>query len=78
MRLVIPPPQRLPVEDRPCLHPHAAGMAMGARARVVAVPPARAPEPVRVFETCTPDLPAVVAWLVRCGLDTLAMAATGG
>ena len=76
MRLVLPPPKRLHGEDMPCIHPHAAGMDMGARAIVVAVPPARDPEPVRVFETLTPDLQALVAWLVRCGMDTIAMEST--
>jgi hypothetical protein len=61
----------------PCIHPNAAGMDIGARAIVVAVPPARDPEPVRVFETCTPALHVLVAWLVRCGIDTIAMASTG-
>ena len=77
MSLVIPPPKRLHVDEMPCIHPHAAGMDIGARAIVVAVPPARAPEPVRVFETFTPALHAVVAWLVQCGIDTVAMASTG-
>ena len=77
MRLVLPPPKRLHVDERPCLHPNAAGMDIGARAMVVAVPPARDPEPVRVFETFTPDLHALVAWLVRCGIDTIAMESTG-
>ena len=39
MSLVIPPPKRLHVEDMPCIHPNAAGMDIGARAIVVAVPP---------------------------------------
>ena len=38
------------------MHPNAAGMDSGARASVVAVPPERDAEPVRVFETFTPDL----------------------
>src|SRR5437016_7914429 len=61
----------------PCIHLNAAGMDIGARAIVHAVPPARAPEPVCVFEMFTPDLHALVAWLVRCGIDTVAMESTG-
>ena len=61
----------------PCIHPSAAGMDIGARALVVAVPPDRLPAPVRVFETCTPDLHALVAWLVQGGIDTVAMESTG-
>jgi hypothetical protein len=43
----------------------------------VAVPPDRDPEPVRVFQTFTPDLHALVAWLLTCGIDTVAMESTG-
>ena len=77
MRLVIPPPKRVRVAEMPCLHPNAAGMDIGARAIVVAVPPARDTEPVRVFETFTPEFHALVAWLVRCDTDTIAMESTG-
>ena len=77
MSLVIPPPTRVRMDDMPSIHPNAAGMDIGARAIVVAVPPARAPEPVRVFETCTPDLHALVDWLLQCGIDTVVMASTG-
>ena len=77
MSLVLPPPKRLRVEERPGIHPNAAGMAIGARALVVAVPPDRTPEPVCVFETFTPALHALVAWLVQCGIDTVAMESTG-
>jgi transposase len=52
-------------------------MAIGARAMVVAVPPDRASEPVRVCETVTLELHAWVAWLVACHIDTVAMASTG-
>ena len=34
-------------------------------------------EPVRVFATFTPDLHALVAWLIACGIDTVAMESTG-
>jgi transposase len=77
MSLVLPPPKRLRVEDMPCIHPNAAGMDIGARAIVVAVPPDRTLDPVRVFETFTPDLQALVAWLLHCGIDTVAMESTG-
>jgi transposase len=52
-------------------------MDIGAEEIVVAVPPDRDPEPVRVFRTFTPDLHALVAWLVACGIDTVAMESTG-
>jgi transposase len=52
-------------------------MDLGASALVVAGPPDRAAEPVRVFETCTPDRHALVDWLIACHIDTVALEATG-
>jgi hypothetical protein len=37
------------------LHPYAAGIDMGSRLHVVAVPPARAPEPVRTSQRVPED-----------------------
>ena len=77
MRLVIPPPTRVRLDERPAIHPHAAGMDIGARALVVAVPPARAPEPVRVFETCTPARHAVVDGRRQGSIDPGVLASPG-
>ncbi len=70
-------PQRVQLDGLPCIHPNAAGMDLGAEEIVVAVPPDRDPVPVRVFRTFTPDLEALVAWLVSGGIDTVAMESTG-
>src|SRR5688572_19653670 len=70
-------PKTLQIEGLPTIHPNSAGMDIGADEIVVAVPPDRDPEPVRVFRTFTPDLHALVAWLVACGIDTVAMESTG-
>ncbi len=70
-------PKRLQLEDLNCIHPNAAGLDIGSEEIVVAVPPERDPQPVRVFRTFTPDLHALVAWLVACGIDTVAMESTG-
>jgi hypothetical protein len=59
------------------MHPHAAGMDIGARELVVAVPTDRDATPVRAFATFTPGLHALVAWLLPCGIDTVAMESTG-
>jgi transposase len=67
--------QRL--EDLSCVHPNAAGLDIGSEEIVVAVPPDRDPVPVRVFQTFTPDLHALLAWLVACGIDTVAMESRG-
>jgi transposase len=77
MKRTSPTPKRPRWDDMPCIHPNAAGMDIGASAIVVAVPPERDAEPVRVFETFTPDLHALVDWLIQCGIDTVAMESTG-
>jgi transposase len=72
-----PTPKHIRWDDLSCIHPNAAGMDIGASAIVVAVPPDRDAEPVRVFETFTPDLRALVDWLIACHIDTVAMESTG-
>jgi transposase len=61
----------------PVLHPHAAGIDIGAREIYVAVPPDRDAKPVRVFATFTEDLLALRDWLLKCGVLTVAMESTG-
>ena len=61
----------------PVLHPHAAGIDIGAREIYVAVPPDRDPKPVRAFATFTDDLHALRDWLRACGVTTVAMESTG-
>jgi transposase len=72
-----PTPQTVSFPGLPAMHPHAAGIDIGAEELVVAVPPDRDPQPVRTFSTFTPDLHMLVAWLVSCGIDTVAMKSTG-
>ena len=42
-----------------------------------AVPPDRAPQPVRRFGTFTADLDALADWRIDCGVTTVAMESTG-
>jgi transposase len=70
-------PKQLHLEGLPPIHPNAAGIDIGANEIVVAVPPDRAAEPVRAFRTFTPDLQTLVAWLVACRIDTVALESTG-
>lgn len=70
-------PKRVRLDDLLCVHPDAAGLDIGSEEIVVAVPPDRDSEPVRVFRTFTPDLQVLVAWLIACGIDTVAMESTG-
>jgi transposase len=65
------------LEDLSCVNPNAAGLDIGSAEIVVAVPPDRDEQPVRVFATFTPDLQALVEWLVACGIDTVVMESTG-
>jgi transposase len=61
----------------PVLHADAAGIDVGAEEVFVAVPPDRAAEPVRSFETFTRDLYALSEWPQSCGVRTVAMESTG-
>jgi transposase len=61
----------------PTLHPHAAGIDIGATEIFVAVPADSDPEPVRSFETFTADLNALADWLLQCHIRTVAMESTG-
>jgi transposase len=69
--------QKRALDELACVHPNAAGLDIGSEEIVVAVPPARDPQPVRAFPTFTTDLHALVAWLLACGIDTVAMESTG-
>lgn len=61
----------------PVLHPHAAGVDIGATEIYVAVPADRDAESVRSFQTFTEDLIALAEWLLQCGIRTVAMESTG-
>lgn len=58
---------------------NAAGIDIGAQKHYVAVPKGRDPQghDVRHFETFTTDLYVLADWLKQCGIDTVAMEATG-
>jgi transposase len=59
------------------VHPKAAGIDVGNEEHWVAVPPDLDPEPVRSFGCFTRDLEEMADWLVRCGIETVAMQSTG-
>lgn len=61
----------------PVLHPHAAGIDVGAREIYVAVPPGSDPRPLRTFDTFTQELLALRDWLQKCGVTSVAMESTG-
>jgi transposase len=64
-------------ESLPLIHPHAAGIDVGSKEHLVAVPPDRDPQPVRTFQAFTPDLHELAAWLKRCSIETVALESTG-
>ena len=71
------PPKEKSAPQLPVLHPHAAGIDIGAREIYVAVPPGTCARPVRSFPTFTEDLHALRDWLKECGITTVAMESTG-
>lgn len=59
------------------VHPKAAGIDVGNDEHWVAVPPDLDREPVQSFGCFTQDLVEMANWLVRCGIETVAMQSTG-
>jgi transposase len=66
-----------PAEPLGLVHPHAAGLDIGATEIWAAVPAERDQPSVRPFGTFTPDLLALAAWLTACGVTSVAMESTG-
>lgn len=65
------------VAGLPVLHPAAAGIDIGSRFHVVAVPGELDHEPVRTFQAFTADIERMADWLVSVGIQTVAMESTG-
>lgn len=61
----------------PMMRPNAAGLDIGSREHYVAVPEGRATPAVRKFGCTTSELKDMAGWLVSCGVDTVALEATG-
>ena len=61
----------------PILNSNAAGIDVGSKENYVAVPPDRSDEPVRCFESLTPDVHRMADWLEQCQIETVAMESTG-
>ena len=59
------------------VHPHCAGIDIGKTTHYVAVPEGADERAVRSFASFTDELHAMAAWLSSCGVDTVAMEATG-
>jgi transposase len=59
------------------INQNAAGIDLGSGEHWVCVPADRVDKNVRRFGCFTPDLMAMVDWLIECKVDTVAMEATG-
>jgi transposase len=65
------------VVEMTVMNPNAAGIDVGSTIHVVAVPPGRDEPRVRTFGTMTCDLQAIVTYLKKCLIDSVAMESTG-
>ena len=65
-------------EPLPLIHPHAAGIDVGAEEHWGGVPAERDAHPVQQLRACPCDLPRLAAWLTACRLTPVVMASTGG
>lgn len=72
-----PPKVKSSSPQLPTLHPHAAGIDIGAREIYVALPPGSCVRTVRSFATFTEDLHALRDWLQEWGVSTVALESTG-
>jgi transposase len=61
----------------PIVQSCAAGINIGSRFHVVAVPPEMSNEPVQTFEAFTSELHRLADWLVEIGIQIIAMESTG-
>src|SRR6516225_2064426 len=61
----------------PIVNQKAAGIDIGSRFHVIAVPPELCAEPVQTFQAFTADLQRMANWLVSLGITTVAMESTG-
>jgi transposase len=61
----------------PIVNVRAAGIDIGARIQVAAVPPEMSNDPVRTFGSFTADIEQMANWLVSLGITTVAMESTG-
>jgi transposase len=65
------------LEHMPIIHPHAAGIDVGAEEHWVCVPADRDAQPVQKFSAFTCDLYRLADWLTACRITTVVMESTG-
>src|SRR6266700_5864010 len=64
-------------EDMPLVHPHAAGIDVGAEEHWVCVPADRDSQPIQQFGAFTCALHRLADWLTTCRITTVVMESTG-
>ena len=64
-------------EEFECINPHGGGIDIGSSEHWVCVPKESSAKNVRKFGCFTPDLKEMASWLLECGVNTVAMEATG-
>jgi transposase len=64
-------------ETMPIIHPHAAGIDVGAEEHWVGVPTDRDAQPIQKFSAFTCDLHRLADWLTACRITTVVMESTG-
>jgi hypothetical protein len=65
------------LQPLPVINDHAAGIDIGSRFHVVAVPADLAKESIQTFQAFTSDLERLTNWLVNLCITTVAMESTG-
>jgi transposase len=65
------------LETMPLIHPHAAGIDVGAEEHWVCVPADRDAQPVQTLSAFPCDVHRLAAWLTTCRIPTVVMASTG-
>jgi transposase len=66
-----------PMNGLPVIHERAAGIDIGSRFHVVAVPTALTDKPVQTFQAFTADIQRMADWLKSVGVETVVMESTG-
>ncbi len=61
----------------PIINARAAGIDIGSRIQVAAVPPELSDDPVQTFQSFTADIERMADWLISLGITTVAMESTG-
>ena len=66
-----------PINGLPVIHARAAGIDIGSRFHVVAVPSTLTDESVQTFQAFTADIQRMADWLKTIGVETVVMESTG-